>query len=56
MVLPVYHYNNTKIYNVSGYDTAKLPEWLINKHRKKLKKDPGIIFILLLKSRFWKTD
>lgn len=42
MVLPVQHYDNTKIYNVSGYNTAKLPEWLINKHKKRLKRDAGI--------------
>lgn len=39
MALPVTIQNKTKIYNVSGYDSGKLPEWLIQKHRKKLKKD-----------------
>jgi ribosome biogenesis protein ENP2 len=39
MTLPVTIQNKTKIYNVSGYDGGKLPEWLIQKHRKKLKKD-----------------
>lgn len=39
MALPVTIQNRTKIYNVSGYDGGKLPEWLIQKHRKKLKKD-----------------
>ena len=38
-MLPVTVHNRTKIYNVSGYDEGKLPEWLLQRHRKKLKKD-----------------
>lgn len=28
-----------KIYNVSGYDQSKLPEWILEKHKKSLRKD-----------------
>jgi ribosome biogenesis protein ENP2 len=39
MALPVTVHNRTKIYNVSGYDSGKLPDWLLQKHRRQLKKD-----------------
>lgn len=37
--LPVKTSNNVKIYNVTGYDHHKLPDWMIKKHSRKLKKD-----------------
>ncbi|EPZ35144.1 WD40 repeat-like protein [Rozella allomycis CSF55] len=39
MVLHVSHPNNVRVYHVSGRDQASLPEWLVNKHKKSLKKD-----------------
>lgn len=37
--LPVKTSNNVKIYNVTGYDHHNLPDWMIKKHSRKLKKD-----------------
>lgn len=42
MSIPAYTTNNVKIYNVTGYNHHNLPEWLVKKHVKKLKKDAGI--------------
>lgn len=39
MSLPVLTANNVKIYNVTGYSHHRLPDWLVRKHSKKLKKD-----------------
>lgn len=39
MSIPAFTTNNVKIYNVTGYAHHNLPEWLVKKHVKKLKKD-----------------
>lgn len=39
MSIPAFTTNNVKIYNVTGYSHHNLPEWLVKKHVKKLKKD-----------------
>ena len=39
MSLPVFTANNVKIYNVTGSSHHRLPDWMIRKHSKKLKKD-----------------
>lgn len=39
MSLPVLTANNIKIYNVTGYSHHQLPQWLVRKNSKKLKKD-----------------
>ena len=39
--LPVQIVNNVRIYNVSGYAHHKLPDWVVRKNAKKLKKDAG---------------
>lgn len=39
MSIPTFTTNNIKIYNVTGYSHHNLPEWLVKKHVKKLKKD-----------------
>jgi len=44
MSIPAFTTNNVKIYNVTGYNHHNLPEWLVKKHVKKLKKDAGIFF------------
>lgn len=39
MTIPVAISNNTKIYNVTGCAHHRLPDWIVRKHAKKLKKD-----------------
>lgn len=41
MSIPVQHANNVKIYNVSGQNHHRLPDWMVKKHSKTLRKDEG---------------
>lgn len=39
MSIPILTANNVKIYNITGHSHHRLPDWLIRRHSKKLKKD-----------------
>lgn len=39
MTIPVVTANNVQIYNVTGCNFHRLPDWIVRKHAKKLKKD-----------------